>query len=163
MITDTIQTTAEAIPEDTPSAARVMPYTWERSGYYGITASSGRQPRWHIALRAPEGASPTFARVKADYKALTQQIDREHTTRLEAISRRWSSGDLTPNQRSEELATATQEYAIRGARIEAAFAGLDEEATLQRARLAVERAIAETWTTAMAAHDTTGTDGPTAA
>jgi len=157
MVADTIQIT----PED--PTGRVLPYKWERSAYYGITASSGRQPQWQVRLAAPDEAAPLFKRAKADLRALSRLNDQQHTARLEAISRRWSSGDLTPNQRAVELATATQEYAARTARIEAAFADLNEAATLERAEVAAQAAIDRTWADAMAARDATGTDGPNAA
>jgi len=159
MIADTIQT-MEATAEDEAAAARVVAYEWAQSGYYGVTAASGRQPRWQVRLAAPDEAAPLFKRAKADLRALSRLNDQQHTARLEAISRRWSGGDLTPNQRAMEMVAAEQERATREAHIEQAYQDLTEAATLERAKESAPAAIDRTWVEAMTAHDT---PGPTAA
>jgi len=154
MVADTIQIT----PED--PTGRVLPYKWERSAYYGITASSGRQPHWQIALRGPDEAAPLFGLAQTDLRALSRLIDQQYAARAEAIARRWTSGDLTPNQRAVEMAAAEQERATREAHVEAAYADLNEAATVERAKESAPAAIDRTWVEAMTAHDT---PGPTAA
>jgi len=159
MIADTIQT-MEATAEDEAAAARVVAYEWAQSGYYGVTAASGRQPRWQVRLATPDEAAPLFKRAQTDLRALSRLIDQQHAAKVESIQRRWTSGDLTPNQRAIEMAAATQERATRESHIEQAYQDLTEAATLARAREAAERAVDATWASAIALHSTTGPNSP---
>jgi len=151
MTTAATQQTTDDTP-DHPALQRI--HKWERDARYPVLQNF-RYPRWRVSLRAPDDAAPLFWRVKADLRALHQQIDADYQARVQDAQRQYASGDVTPNQRSLLLAEATQERATRLARIEEQYAGLDEDAALQRAHDDAQAAITGTWRDAIATYNAT--------
>ncbi len=137
---------------DNPALARI--HKWEHDPRDAVLQNF-RYPRWRVSLRAPDDAAPLFRRLKADVRALRQQIDADAQARVQDAQRQYASGDVTPNQRGHLLAEAAQERATRLARVEEQYAGLDEDAALQRVHDAAQAALTETWRDAIATYNAT--------